>query len=218
MIHRSEMLALQSIEDFLSDEDISHLNKIMDEEAGSWLPEVQAAVLPAPAEALEILDRAVERALPAIQRAMPSIAGAASWAYTHLTHHQEVPTHLGGITDPTVTPRRIGRIGVVVTAADAGGQFYVETTSAEGPWTGRLLTEAEGYEPGTPLARTLPDTSTAHSTQPDWITPLARTRWICDAGQGNAVAYGTHLIHGVTRVRRGLLRKFVGDLIDAPLA
>ncbi|MFH8609709.1 hypothetical protein ACH4D5_19740 [Streptomyces sp. NPDC018029] len=220
MIHISETLVLQTVEDFLSQDELTHLRKIMNAEldATGWTPRHQAEVLAAPPAAQYILQHATSRALPAIRRAMPSIAAAAPWAYTELAVGQEVPTHLDGIPDPGTAPRRLGRIGVTLDDAEAGGEFYIETTSSPGIWTGEHLGRAEGFLPDTPLSRSLPHAPGpdvhAHDAAPDWLTSADRTRWITDAVAGTAVFYGSQVIHGVRPVRVGHLRKFVTDLLD----
>ncbi|MFD8543039.1 hypothetical protein [Streptomyces sp. NPDC059649] len=219
MIHISETLALQTVEDFLTGDDLTRLRKIMDAEqtATGWAPRFQAEVIPAPSLAQEILHQATARALPAIQRAMPSIGACAPWAYTELTSGDQVPTHLDGIPDPAGSPRRIGRIGVVLEDADQGGEFFIETTSSPTIWTGETVGEADGYLPGTPLTHRLEHAPNGypHDSAPTWLISAPRTRWTTDARPGVAVAYGAHVIHGVTPVRTGRLRKFVTDLLDA---
>lgn len=231
MIHISETLALQTVEEFLTADALTQLRKIMDseQEATGWTPRFQADVVPVPAQAEDILQSAVTRALPAIRRALPSIRAAAPWHYTELTSGHAVPTHLDGIPAPGVAPRRLGRIGVVLADADSGGDFYVETTAADSVWTGAYAGEAEGFLPGTPLSHRLPHAAEPegphatgavgpHAAEPAWLTGARRTRWITDARAGTAVAYGSQVIHGVLPVRAGRLRKFVTDLLDEPLA
>ncbi|MCB5908416.1 hypothetical protein [Streptomyces pinistramenti] len=218
MIHVSETLMVQTVEDFLTSEQISRLIKIMDSEAADWRPVLQTDAVPAPGAAQQILAEATYRALPAIRRGTPSIAGATPWSYTELTAGQSVPTRLDGITSPRTPPRRIGRIGVVIAAAEAGGRFYIETTSDPAPWTGAVLGEADGYLPGTPVSRSLPPTPYPHASQPTWLAGPRTSRWFTDAGAGVAVAHGAQVIHGVTPVIRGRLRTFVTDLVDTPPA
>ncbi|MFG2292703.1 hypothetical protein [Streptomyces sp. NPDC048603] len=221
MIHISETLVLQTVEEFLTDDDLARLLKIMDAEqaATGWKPRFQAEVIPAPAAARDILQAATLRALPAIRRSIPSATAAAKWAYTELGPGDEIQTHLDGIPHPERAPRRIGRIGVVVQAAEAGGEFYVETTSSPGVWSGLEVGESEGYLAGTPLTHVLehaPDRADLHETTPEWLAGAARSRWTSHAGPGVAVAYGAQVIHGVTPVRSGRLRKFVANLCDTP--
>ncbi|MFG2223380.1 hypothetical protein [Streptomyces sp. NPDC048644] len=218
MIHVSETLMLQTVEDFLTSDETARLIKIMDSETADWHPVGQAEVLPAPGAAQQILAEATYRALPAIRRGTPSIAGATPWSYTELTAGQSVPTHLDGIISPRTPPRRIGRIGVAVAEADAGGRFYIETTSDPAPWTGAVLGEADGYLPGTPVSRSLPHAPYPHAAQPAWLAGPRKSRWLTDAGAGVAVAYGAQVIHGVTPVISGRLRRFVTDLVDTPPA
>lgn len=220
MIHISETLALHTTEGFLNDSELAQLRKIMRGELdeSGWRPRHQAEILLAPPAAQEILQEATRRALPTIRRTMPSITAAAPWAYTELTAGQEVPTHLDGIPDPATAPRRLGRIGVVLDDAEAGGEFYVETTSSPGIWSGDEVGEAEGFMPATPLTHSLPHApkpdAPLHDSAPKWLAEARRTRWTTDARAGTAVAYGSQVIHGVSPVRSGHLRKFVTDLLD----
>ncbi|GAA2097607.1 hypothetical protein GCM10009801_68120 [Streptomyces albiaxialis] len=219
MIHVSETVALQTVEDFLTEEESAQLVKIMDLELGAsgWRPRHQADVLPAPAAALQILHQATERALPAVRRTMPSITAALRWGYTELRPGDRVPTHLDGIPDPGSAPRRIGRIGVTLTDAEEGGVFYVATTSSGTPWTARVLRPDDGYQAGTPLARSLPHEAAyvrEHLGESSWIAETPKSHWHTDAPARTAVAYGAQLMHGVTPVRRGMVRKFVADLAD----
>ncbi|MGW0733950.1 hypothetical protein [Streptomyces sp. NPDC002851] len=222
MIHVSETIALHTVEDFLTEEDLSQLNKIVDNE--SW-PEADAGTLTryvqAPDAAQAILRQAVERALPSIRRVMPSIVDAAPWLYAELNPGDSVPVHVDGIPDPAVAPRRIGRIGVTISAPEAGGEFYLATTSSPELWTDTRLGEADGYTPGTRLTRRLPHEAVPdavpHHSGPTWTDTLPKTRWTADDRPGVALVYGAQLMHGVTPVARGVLRKFVTDLLDTPV-
>lgn len=219
MIHLSETLALQTVEGFLTTEELTRLRKAMDAEldATGWKPRFQADVVEAPPLAQEILQEATARALPAIRRALPSINSAASWGYTELGADQEVPTHLDGIPDPGAVHCRLGRIGVVLDDADTGGEFYIETTSSNTVWAGETTQEHCNFPTGTLLSHHLPHApgpdTRQHDGAPEWLTAAQRTRWITDARAGTAVAYGAQVIHGVNPVRSGTLRKFVTDLL-----
>lgn len=220
MIHPGETLALQTIEDFLSQDDLAQLTKIMDaippDDGGRGRRELEHLRAPEPAD--EILQEAFARALPAIQRVMPSIQRAAPWHYAGLTEGKEVPIHLDGILNPSAPPRRLGRIGVVLQDAEEGGEFYVATTSSSRPWTDTVLDQADGFQPAMRLARSLPrerEDVREYREAAEWVRAIPATRWMCGAPAGVAVAYGAHLIHGVQRVRQGTLRKFITDLLDA---
>jgi hypothetical protein len=222
VIHVSETLALQTVEDFLTPEDLTQLRKIMDDElhVTGWTPRFQAEVLTAPPLAQEILQHATARALPAIRRTIPSIGSAAPWGYTELTEGQRVLTHLDGIPDPVAPACRLGRIGVVLEEAEVGGQFYIETTSSDHVWSGERAGEAQGFLPDTPLTYRLPHAPGPnvhqHDSEPAWLASASRSRWTTDAGAGVAVAYGAQVLHGVQPVRAGRLRKFVTDLLTGP--
>ncbi|MEL3944197.1 hypothetical protein [Streptomyces sp. LNU-CPARS28] len=209
MIQLSETLALHSVEEALSPEELRQLRKIADNE-----PRPDSSVTPAPALARDILDAAVERALPSIQRHMPSVRRAASWMYVELRAGLHVATHVDGIPDPGAPLRRLARISVTLEQADAGGDFYVETTSSPCLWTGVVVGEREGFAPGTPLTHALPHTH-EHNHEASWLARTPRTRWTTDAAPGVFLAYGAQILHGVTPVRSGTLRKFVADLVDA---
>ncbi|GAU70665.1 hypothetical protein SSP35_21_00600 [Streptomyces sp. NBRC 110611] len=45
-----------------------------------------------------------------------------------------------------------------------------------------------------------------------WIDALPRTRWLSDTATGTATLYGVQVIHGVTPVTQGRLRKFISTL------
>ncbi|GAA0492585.1 hypothetical protein [Streptomyces olivaceiscleroticus] len=222
MIHISETFVLHSVEEFLTDEEISRLDKIMANEppvSEDTEYEYASRYEPAPAAAQLVLQPAFERSLPRLRSVMPTVAAAAPWAYAEVAAGDCVPVHVDGIPDPHARPRRIGRIGVVITAAEEGGEFYAATTSSTELWTDTELGERDGYQPGMRLTRSLPHegapTPAVHAA-PSWAQHMPQTRWVTDAPVGTAVAYGAQLLHGVTPVGRGVVRKFVTDLLDAP--
>ncbi|UQA92602.1 hypothetical protein [Streptomyces halobius] len=215
-----QTLALQTVENFLTEEELTQLRKIVATGLGGWRPAFQAQVVEAPEEAQDILHSALERALPVLRRVLPSVRSAAPWGYTELGEGESVPAHIDGIVDPAARPRRSGRIGVVLDDADRGGGFYVETSSDPVLWDGRIAGPEDGFAPDTPLTRHLPAGTHGlqqHDQQPGWLQRAHRTRWMCDAGPGTVVAYGAQVLHGVTPVVDGRLRKFVTDLLDDTL-
>ncbi|MFJ9854872.1 hypothetical protein [Streptomyces sp. NPDC101150] len=217
MIHLNETLALQTVEGFLSLDDLTQLVTIMDTEhaATGWQPGHQADVVQAPPAAQEILHAATTRVLDILQRALPSVVSDGLWDYTELYAGQEIPAHIDGIHDPATPPRRIGRLGVTLAHSHAGGEFFIATTAHPAIWTGAVVGEAEGFSPGTPLTHRLPE-GHRHGYTPDWLANASRTRWTAEAPAGTALAYGAQVIHGVLPVKEGRLRKFVTDLLDTP--
>lgn len=217
MIQLSETLALQTVEGFLTGDEMAQLMKIMDAELAvtGWQPGHQGDVVAAPSAAQEILHAATERALPALHWVLPSVTTDGPWDYTEFTPGQQVPVHVDGIPRPGTAPRWIGRIGVMLTEAEEGGEFYVATTSHPSLFTGHKAGQDEGFAPDTPLTRALPEVH-QHTAEGDWLRDVPRTRWTCDAPAGTGLAYGSQLLHGVAPVRKGRMRKFVADLTDTP--
>ncbi|MFF1378936.1 hypothetical protein [Streptomyces sp. NPDC058308] len=217
MIHISETFALHSVEEFLTDEEISQLNKIVDNDAVRPPGETGSRYEHAPDAAQAMLQQAFARALPSLRDVMPNVAGTGQWAYAEVAEGDCIPVHVDGIPDPSARPRRIGRIGIVIRAADAGGQFYVATTSSPALWSGAELGEADGFAAGTRQTRSMPhemSPSPSVHAAPNWAQDMPQTRWTTDAPAGTAVAYGAQLLHGVAPVTRGVVRKFVTDLLD----
>ncbi|MDI3417620.1 hypothetical protein [Streptomyces luteolus] len=221
MIHVSETFALHTTEEFLTEEESTLLEKVMTSDP----PETDGGAEPssryerAPAAAQSVLQQAFERALPSLKRVMPAVAAAAPWSYAEIVAGDSVPVHVDGIPDPLAHPKRIGRIGVVITAAQQGGEFYVATTASPELWTDTELGETDGFHRGMRLTRSLPhevDPSPQIHASPTWAQSLPQTRWTTDAPARTAVAYGAQLMHGVTPVTSGVVRKFVTDLLAAP--
>ncbi|MEU3356411.1 hypothetical protein [Streptomyces sp. NPDC037389] len=218
MIHVSETLITHSVEDFLTAEEIDRLNKLVD----AHLDEVPWTVaraaryeelFPVP-EVQDVLAEAARRALPAVRRVAPSLAGCTSWGMYQGAVGDRVPPHLHGVDRHAFDgPRRVARLAVVVRAADRGGDFFVDTTSSASVWCGG---EAEPQE--TDFAVGMHFTrrpGPGHGVQEaDWLAGTPRARWTVVAPVGTAVVYGTQLVHGVTPVVRGTLRKFVTSLTE----
>ncbi|MEU1171037.1 hypothetical protein [Streptomyces microflavus] len=219
MIHISETFALHTVEDFLPHEDVSQLNKIMDTESPPTARgDVRSQFERAPEAAQMILQQAIERALPNIRLVMPSVVSAAPWEFAQIAAGHRVPVHVDGIPDPTVRPRRLARLGVLVTAAEEGGHWFLATTSSPDLWGREELGERDGFMPGTRLTRsraTETGVDWVDHAVPTWAEDTPKTRWFPDAPVGVAIAYGAGLLHGMTEVKQGFARKFITDLLDA---
>ncbi|WP_369184145.1 hypothetical protein [Streptomyces sp. Y1] len=161
-----------------------------------------------PAEAEKILQNAFDRARPALARIMPSITVCRPWTYVEYGEGQHITSHLDGIApDPLAWPRQIAGISVVITQADAGGDFYVETASSDRLWYRQAPEpEANGYAEGTWLAHDGADHSAA------WFQQMPRTRWSVDPAPGTALLYGSQLAHGTLPVTAGRCAKFISWL------
>ncbi|MDO3704054.1 hypothetical protein Q3W71_20520 [Micromonospora sp. C28SCA-DRY-2] len=236
MIHVAETLTTHSVEGFLSPTDVEQLATAMDEilaAAGTrrfdcgrtttmheipGLTAAQAMAVYEPAGRIEItelpssvtaiLDRATNRAMPTIRRAMPSVTALRPWTYVEYRTGQHITPHADGIApDPHTWPRQIGGIGIPIRHADAGGDFYVETTGAPDIWASTDLASAAGYVPGMSLIHDGADNSSA------WFRDLPRTRWTVRPRLGDAIVYGSQLTHGTEPVSSGRSRKFISWLI-----
>lgn len=164
--------------------------------------------LPAAAEAL--LQSAFDRARPGLRRMMPSITACRPWTYVEYGPGQHITTHLDGIApDPLAWPRQIAGISVIVSPAETGGAFYVDTSSSNRLWSTDLgdAATAHGYAPGMCLAHDGAD----HSAS--WFTAMPRTRWSVTPAPGTAVVYGSQLAHGTEPVTSGRVGKFISWLI-----
>ncbi|MFD3521236.1 hypothetical protein [Streptomyces sp. NPDC058653] len=240
MIHIAETVGVGSIENFLSADERTHLSELMNdvlitEEAvrfgngrrtsiheipGHSAEQAMAVYEPAgrieiptiPEAADKLLGDAFERARPALSRVMPSITLCRPWTYVEYGVGQHITSHLDGIApDPLAWPRQIAGISVVVTQADAGGDFYVETASSDRLWNGRAPdAAANGYADGMWLAHDGADNSAT------WFQQLPRTRWSVAPAPGTALLYGSQLAHGTLPVTAGRVAKFISWLVAEP--
>ncbi|MFD4371863.1 hypothetical protein [Streptomyces sp. NPDC058486] len=161
-----------------------------------------------PEQAEKLLQDAFDRARPALSRVMPSITTCRPWTYVEYGPEQHITSHLDGIApNPLGWPRQIAGISVVISEAEAGGGFYVETSSDSRLWNTRLdYSPRSGYAHGMWLAHDGAD----HSA--DWFARMSRTRWSVSPTPGTALLYGSQLAHGTEPVIRGRCAKFISWL------
>jgi hypothetical protein len=218
MIHLTETLTVQTVENFLTAEDLTRLNKTIDEfvAAGGWDPVRGHEPVTPPSDAQDILMEATHKTLAVIQQVMPSVLGCTPWGYAQIEPGEQIPSHLHGMgLDSLARPRRLARITVVIQDADQGGEFYVETTSSPAVWAPKLPDADNDYFPGMRFARVAEHTDVEEGIESTaWVAKTPRTRWTTNAAAGVGVVYGAQLIHGVDPVIKGIQRKFVTNLID----
>ncbi|GAA1118438.1 hypothetical protein [Nocardiopsis metallicus] len=238
MIHIAETVGVGSVENFVSDQERDQLRELMttflttevhdhfgqhrtksiheipghtaDQAMAVYEPAGRVEVTTIPPQAEQLLQEAFDRARPALSRVMPSITTCRPWTYVEYGPDQHITSHLDGIApDPLAWPRQIAGISVVITEAEAGGAFYVESTSSNQLWHPRPDhdRELEGYAQGMWLARDGAD----HSAE--WFTHMPRTRWSVRPAPGAALLYGSQLTHGTEPVLRGRAAKFISWLI-----
>ncbi|WP_229327568.1 hypothetical protein [Streptomyces sp. UNOC14_S4] len=210
----TETMAVHTVEGFLTPDETALLTKLLDEHlvATGWSPDRPSDGLVAPAEVQKILAVGIERALPAIRRVFPSVAGATPWDYHDLGPGDSIEPHLHGVGEPDARPQRIARVAFHLQEAERGGEFYVETTSSDALWTERVAGPGSSFAPGTRFAREI-----SHHAGPEAAAVLGRlprTRWTSAPPAGTAVVYGAQLVHGVTVVREGRLRKLITNLLS----
>jgi hypothetical protein len=237
-IHLAETLAVGSIEGFLTPPEITQLDTLMAEHLlvasgdrfgagrtesiheipGHTTAEVMAFYEPAgrievrdlPADAEALLQAAFERAREPLSRALPSVTLCRPWTYVEYGPGQHITAHLDGIApDPLGWPRQIAGISVVITEAEQGGRFQVETTADPCLWTEQAPGPGDGYAPGMRFARDGADRSAP------WLTAVRRTIWTAEPAKGAALLYGSQLAHATTPVLVGRSRKFISWLAAA---
>jgi hypothetical protein len=235
-IHVAETLAAGSVEGFLTPAETTELKKIMqsffteedrsvffEQRTGSiheipghttaqamavYEPAGRLEVAEIPVSAEHLLQRAFDRARPAMARLIPSVTTCRPWTYVEYGPGQHITAHLDGIApDPMAWPRQIAGISIVVGEPTEGGEFYIETASNERLWNTECSDPDSGYSHGMWLARDGADRSA------DWFRDMLRTRWIVNPAPGTALLYGSQLTHGTHPVITGRARKFISWLI-----
>ncbi|MEV4560890.1 hypothetical protein AB0K51_28375 [Kitasatospora sp. NPDC049285] len=240
MIHIAETVGFGSVEYFIDPTEQSHLTTLMNdflaaqdrarfgserrvsihEIPGHTAEQAMAVYEPAgrieiphiPDEAEKLLQHAFERARPALARVMPSITTCRPWTYVEYGPGQHITGHLDGIApDPLAWPRQIAGISVVITPAEVGGDFYVETASSDQLWNTQPTDASDhGYADGMWLANDGADNSAT------WFQQMPRTRWSVDPSPGTALFYGSQLTHGTLPVIQGRAAKFISWLTAEP--
>lgn len=87
----------------------------------------------------------------------------------------------------------------------------LRSCSSDALWSKRTAHPDSGFEPGTPFVHEI----TARSG-PVSLDDIPRTRWTCAAPAGATVVYGSQLIHGVTPVTEGRVRRLITNLCGRP--
>ncbi|MFD3513062.1 hypothetical protein [Streptomyces sp. NPDC058657] len=213
MINTSETLALQTIESFLTPDETAQVTKIVDDQLAvtGWVPARPSEGLAVAAAVQEILNAAIDRAMPVIRRAFPSAQSVAPWLYHDLKPGDRIRSHVHGMGDPDERPVRLGRVVFNLQEAESGGEFYLDTSACEDLWTGRTTKADDVFQSGTRLVHEI----TARSG-PLSLDDIAATRWLCRPPAGTTLVYGAQLIHGVTPVTAGRARKLITDLCAGP--
>ncbi|MGW2695699.1 hypothetical protein [Streptomyces sp. NPDC001296] len=235
MIHLAETLTVSSIENFLTPDEVAALITAVDDVLGDdgvrrfdsertttlhsipghtseqamaiYEPAGRLEIHPPPEAAAKILAHAVERSMPALRRTLPALTSCREWMYVEYAPGQHITPHIDGIAPNPADPiRQLAGISVVLEHAEAGGEFFVETTSNAALWTDQQ--GGNGYHPAMAFTHDGAD----HSA--DWFRTMPRTRWNVDPAPGAALLYGSQVTHGTEPVRAGRERKFISWLIS----
>ncbi|WP_037658194.1 hypothetical protein [Streptomyces aurantiacus] len=149
-----------------------------------------------PPEVLGILGEIFTRNLPSIQYAYPNAVRNNGWFYVEYGVDQFVNPHVdyhGRIGDPW--PGVLGTVSLSVRNAEAGGNFFVESSGDSSVWEGPHVAR-----------RGL-----------DWSTPSFRSqrrvRWTAQHECRDMLIWGSQVIHGTMRVREGRSCKFLTQLL-----
>ncbi|MEU4208658.1 hypothetical protein AB0F13_01420 [Streptomyces sp. NPDC026206] len=149
MITLTETLAVDTVDEFLTNEEVARLSRAMDSfiQRTGWKPAyVGEELVVLPDEVQDALQAATLHHLPEIRRTFPSAMGCSPWQLIQFDAGEGAVHHLDGIgADPLTAPRHVARIGVTIQDAEAGGQFFFETTSSTDLWDPRF---SEGTTPG----------------------------------------------------------------------
>jgi Phytanoyl-CoA dioxygenase (PhyH) len=217
-----DSLKIGSVEDLLSEEEITHLAGLISEGlgdgarfevanrarsvhslAGEGLDRVKEVYEPqgrveydelAP-DITKLLDDAVTRRMSDLRRIFPSARRSMDWLYVEYGAGQYVTPHVDYPFNAIAPDRpKVAAMGIVLHEADAGGEFFVETGGGDALWK-----EDGGVK----------ENANVHSP---WFTGMRRTRWHVTCRPGDALCWGTQLVHGTEPVTVGRVGKFIGFL------
>ncbi|MFD0385498.1 hypothetical protein ACFQ2B_33980 [Streptomyces stramineus] len=162
MIHMTETLAVQTIEDFLTGEETTRLTELLDEHLATtgWVPVRPSEGMTPPEPAQAILEGAVRRALPALRRVFPSATATDPWLYHDLKPGDTIRPHVHGVGDPQSRPQRIARVAFNLQDAEDGAR----STSTPTPPT---PCGATSPRPPAATIRAAPASSTRSPPAPD---------------------------------------------------
>ncbi|MFI2238220.1 phytanoyl-CoA dioxygenase family protein [Streptomyces chrestomyceticus] len=148
-----------------------------------------------PDEITGVLEGAVARRLGELRRIFPTVRRSMDWLYVEYGAGQYVTPHVDYPFNEIAPDRpKVAAIGIVLHKAEAGGEFFVETGGGDALWNdeGEVKEGANDHSP--------------------WFNAMRRTRWHVTSRAGDAVCWGTQLVHGTEPVAAGRSGKFIGFL------
>ncbi|KNB53126.1 phytanoyl-CoA dioxygenase family protein [Streptomyces caatingaensis] len=148
-----------------------------------------------PADITALLDAAVAHRMDEVRRVFPSARRSMDWLYVEYGAGQYVTPHVDYPFNEIAPDRpKVAAMGIVLHEADSGGEFFVETGGGAALWN-----EDGGVR----------ENATVHSP---WFAAMRRTRWRVSCRAGDALCWGTQLVHGTEPVISGRSGKFIGFL------
>ena len=146
-----------------------------------------------------IVDNAVWRSRAEIKRLLPSFREIDDWVYVEYGVGQYVSPHVDYARnlEKPAHPKIVG-ISIQLNDEFSGGEFCVETCGSSALW------REEGAEIH------IADAANNYSA---WFRSLPRTRWTTPPVKGNAILYGSRVIHSTNPVNYGRARRLISWLL-----
>lgn len=157
-------------------------------------PQGRLELVTIPPRVRELLDQATSRNLAQINRVFPLVTRADSWFYVEYSSGQFIAPHIDYPVDdnePSIV--KYAAISVTLEQSKVGGEFFVCTSSDDRLWQGERRT---------------PDVT----SRLDWFDDLKSTRWMAHPRPGDALCWGTEMLHGTQAVVSGTAKKLIGLL------
>jgi hypothetical protein len=224
-IEHLETLMLQSIEGFVTSEEIATLDALLleaypalseyevqnratsihvvaglsaREAAAVYEPHGRIEVAVLPEEITALLDQALERNAVSIRRQFPSVTHRDAWTYVEYGEQQHVAPHLDFAKDEAAPGTiKVCGISILLQPAARGGEFCIHSCGSPLLWSER---DGESV--------IAPDMSPKDAG----FRSLPKTCWRADQQAGAAILYGSQVIHSTTPVVTGRARKIIGFL------
>ncbi|MBD2470941.1 hypothetical protein [Nostoc sp. FACHB-145] len=143
-----------------------------------------------PSDIDAILTEAFNRNLTKICTVYPMARMNSKWILVSYSSGQFIVPHVDLPDLNSIGRSKIAGLSVLICAPEKGGAFFIETTATNHIWRGQC-----------PVWSVTPGefNSNFRETQ--------RTRWICAPRVGDALLYGSRLIHGTLPVLNGIAIK-----------
>lgn len=143
-----------------------------------------------PGEIDAVLTKAFIRNLTKVCAVYPTARVNSKWMLVSYSSGQFIVPHVDLPDLNSMERSKIAGLSVLLHAPEKGGEFFIETTATNYTWREQV--------------------SEWHVTPGEFNSSFRetkRTRWICTPGVGDALLYGSRLIHGTLPVASGIAIK-----------